>query len=145
MTESIPPEYRQTLLPNPLFSVSKLLTFPLPSQSLVKDTVDTRAFYSFGSNHHCSDSVVPHDAVADDLHGELPDTVDQHFVRGEDGVVSAAEAEETLIEEVEGVVLDTTGAVAEELGRGKRKKLRNGLYTTEALKWWVDTRKTKKT
>ncbi|KAF5381325.1 hypothetical protein D9615_008430 [Tricholomella constricta] len=47
------------------------------------------------------DSVVPHEAVADDLHGTLPTTDDQHFVRGEDGVVSAAEAEEVLVEEVE--------------------------------------------
>ncbi|KAF5372041.1 hypothetical protein D9615_008034 [Tricholomella constricta] len=87
------------------------------------------------------DSVVPHEAVVDDLHGELPETDDQHFVRGADGVISAAEAEEVLIEEVEGVLLDTTGAVAQDLGRGKRKKLRNGLYTAEALKWWADTKK----
>ncbi|KAF5384182.1 hypothetical protein D9615_003148 [Tricholomella constricta] len=80
------------------------------------------------------DSVVPHEAVINDLHGTLPTTNDQHFVRGEDGVVSAAEAEEVLVEEVEGEVLDTTGAVIEELGRGKRKKLRNALYTTEAFK-----------
>lgn len=89
--------------------------------------------------------MVPHEAVADDLHGELPDTDDQHFVCGEDSVVSAAEAEETLIEEVEGVVLDTTGVVAEELGCGKHKRFGNALYTTEALRWWVDTKKKRRT
>lgn len=56
---------------------------------------------------------------------------------GQDGVIPATEAEETLIEEVEGQVLDPTTAVEWE-GRGQLecKKIKNRLYTQENLRWW---------
>ena len=54
---------------------------------------------------------------------------------GQDGLILATEAEETLIEEVEGQVLNTTTAVEQE-GRGQRKKIKNRLYTQENLSWW---------
>ena len=62
---------------------------------------------------------------------------DAMFVEGQDGVISRAEAEETLVEEVEGVVVDATTSVAGTEGRGQRKKFRNKLYQEEGLKWWA--------
>ncbi|KAF5381323.1 hypothetical protein D9615_008432 [Tricholomella constricta] len=44
--EPVPPEYRQTLLPDPFLSVARLLAFPLPSQSQDNYCVDIRAFWS---------------------------------------------------------------------------------------------------
>lgn len=52
---------------------------------------------------------------------------------GQDGVIPATEAEETLIEEVEGQVLDPTTAMERE---GQCKKIKNRLYTQENLRWW---------
>ena len=75
------------------------------------------------------DSAVPLEAVQDLVHGLLPiDDAEGAFKLGEDGLISAAEAEETLIEEVEGAVVDTTSVREQDLGRGKRKKFRNRLY-----------------
>ena len=54
---------------------------------------------------------------------------------GQDELIPATEAEETLIEEVEGQVLDTTMAVEQE-GQGQHKKIKNRLYTQENLRWW---------
>lgn len=51
---------------------------------------------------------------------------------GQDGVIPATEAEETLIEEVEGQVLDPTTAMERE---GQCKKIKNRLYTQENLRW----------
>jgi len=54
------------------------------------------------------------------VHGILPtDDVEGAFTIGEDGLVSAAEAEETLVEEIDGVVVDTTSIREQDLGRGK--------------------------
>ena len=81
------------------------------------------------------DSSVPLEVVEDDVHGNFSTEPDQAFVMGQDGLIPATEAEETLIEEVEGQVLDTTTAVEQE-GRGQRKKIKNRLYTQENLRWW---------
>ena len=83
------------------------------------------------------DSSVPLEAVLDAMHGVLPREGDAMFVEGPDGVVSQAEAEETLIEEVDSIVVDATGSVAQTEGRGQRKKFRNKFYEEESLKWWV--------
>ena len=53
-------------------------------------------------------------------------------------LIPATEAEETLIEEVEGQVLNTTMAMEQE-GQGQRKKIKNRLYTQENLRWWDNT------
>ena len=50
----------------------------------------------------------------DDVHGNFSMEPDQAFVMGQDGLMPATEAEETLIEDVEGQVLDTTTAVEQE-------------------------------
>ena len=50
-------------------------------------------------------------------------------------LIPATEADETLIEEVEGWVLDTTMAMEQE-GWGQPKKIKNRLYTQENLRWW---------
>ena len=82
------------------------------------------------------DSSVPLEVVEDDVHGNFSMEPDQAFVMGQDGLIPATEAEETLIEEVEGqVLLDTTTAVEQE-GRGQRTKIKNRLYTQENLRWW---------
>jgi hypothetical protein len=67
---------------------------------------------------------VPLEAVLDAMHGVLP-WLDSKamFEEGPDGVISCAEAEETLIEEVNGVVIDATSSGAQEEGRGKLKVL----------------------
>ena len=75
------------------------------------------------------DSVVPLEAIQDLVHGLLPtDDAEGAFKLGQDGLISAAEAEETLVEEIEGVVTDTTSVRDQELGQGKRKKFRNRHY-----------------
>lgn len=75
------------------------------------------------------DSSVPLEAVLDAVHGTLPeDDSESLFVASMDGVISQAEAEETLVEEVDGVVIDTTSMVEQETGCGRRKKFRNRLY-----------------
>jgi len=75
------------------------------------------------------DSAVPLEAVQDLVHGVLPiDDAEGAFKLGEDGLILAAEAEETLVEEIEGVVVDTTSVREQDLGRGKRKKFRNRHY-----------------
>jgi len=84
------------------------------------------------------DSSVPIEAILDAMHGVLPQGSDEMFVEGSDGVVSRAEAEETLIEEVDGVIVDATASVAQAEGRGLRKKFRNKLYEEKALKWWAE-------
>ena len=56
------------------------------------------------------------------------DDTERAFKLGEDGLISTAEAEETLVEEIEGVVIDTTSVREQDLGRGKRKKFRNKHY-----------------
>ena len=40
-----------------------------------------------------------------------------------------AKAEETLVEEVEGVLINATGTALAEQGRGLRKKCHNKMYT----------------
>jgi hypothetical protein len=60
---------------------------------------------------------------------------DQAFMMGQDAMIPATEAEETLIEEVGGQVLDTTAAKEQE-GRGQHKKMKNRLYFQENLRWW---------
>ena len=60
------------------------------------------------------DSSVPLEVVEDDIHGNFSTEPDQVFVMGQDGLIPATEAEETLIEEVEGQVLDTTTVVEQE-------------------------------
>lgn len=82
------------------------------------------------------DLAVPLEAVLDAMHGDLPRESDGMFEEGPDGVVSRAEAEEVLIEEVDGVVVDATSSLAEEEGRGKRKRFRNKFYEQDALKYW---------
>jgi hypothetical protein len=78
------------------------------------------------------DSAVPFEAVEDFVHGILPtDDIQQQFVVGKYGLVSAAEAEETLIESVDGVILDTTSVLGQTLGRGQRKKFCNILYAAD--------------
>ncbi len=75
------------------------------------------------------DSVVPMEAVEDAVHGLLPTAEpDQAFIHGKYGLVSSAEAEETLVECVEGVITDTSSTMAQALGRGRRKKFRNRNY-----------------
>ena len=56
---------------------------------------------------------------------------------GQDGLIPATEAEETLIEEVGGEVLDITAAMEQE-GQGQHKKIKNRLYLQENF-WWWDT------
>lgn len=83
------------------------------------------------------DSSVPLEAIVDAVHGILPhDGPETMFVVGTDGVVSRAEAEETLIEEVNGVVVDATSTVGQEEGRGKRKKFRNRFYEPQN---WIES------
>jgi hypothetical protein len=66
------------------------------------------------------DSAVPLEAVQDLVHGVLPtDDMEGAFKLREDGLISMAEAEETLVEEIEGVVIDTTSVCEQDLGRGK--------------------------
>ena len=61
------------------------------------------------------DSSVPLEVAEDDVHGNFSTEPDQAFVMGQDGLIPATEAEETLIEEVEGqVLLNTTTAVEQE-------------------------------
>lgn len=75
------------------------------------------------------DSVVPLDAVEDAVHGLLPAAeLNQAFIHGKYGLVSTAEAEETLVESIDGVVIDTSSSMARVLGRGQRKKFRNRNY-----------------
>ena len=81
------------------------------------------------------DSAVPLKVVEDDVHGNFSTEQDQAFVMGQDGLIPATEAEETLVEEVGGEVLDTTAAMEQE-GRGQRKKIKNRLYLQENLRWW---------
>jgi hypothetical protein len=72
------------------------------------------------------DSAIPLDVVEDTVHGLLPiDDGEQEYIIGQHGIVSAAEAEETLVESVNGVILDTTSTTNQALGRGQRKKTRN--------------------
>jgi hypothetical protein len=75
-------------------------------------------------------------AILDAMHGDLPRESDRMFEEGPDGVVSHAEAEEVLIEEVDGVVVNATSSLAEEEGQGKRKRFRNQFYEQDALKYW---------
>ena len=83
------------------------------------------------------DCSVPLEAVLDAMHGVLPRLDSEAmFEEGPDGVISRAEAEETLIEEVDGVVIDATSSVAQEEGRGKRKKFWNRHFEQAALKYW---------
>ena len=84
------------------------------------------------------DSSVPLEVVEDDIHGNFSMEPDQAFMMGQDGLILATEAEETLIEEVEGQVLDTTTAMEQE-GQGQRKKIKNRLYMQENLRWWDNT------
>ena len=81
------------------------------------------------------DTCVPLEAVLDAMHGELTQESEGMFEEGLDGVVSRAKAEEALIEEVDGIVVDATSLVAQE-GRGKRKRFQNKLYEQDALKYW---------
>jgi hypothetical protein len=83
------------------------------------------------------DSSVPLEAVLDAMHGVLSQETDAMFVEGPDGVISHAEAEETLVEEVDGIVVDATSSATNAEGRGQRKKFRNKFYEEESLKWWV--------
>lgn len=56
-----------------------------------------------------NDSAMPLKAVADAVYGVLPtNNSEQAFIVEKYGLVSAAEAEETLVESVNDVVLDTT-------------------------------------
>jgi hypothetical protein len=86
------------------------------------------------------DTAVPLDAVIDAIHGNLD--VDDWFVPSEDGgLESTAEAEETLVEEVEGVKIDTTHLVEKLEGRGHRTKTKSKFYSDESLKWWAKGKK----
>jgi hypothetical protein len=92
------------------------------------------------------DSVIPMEAVVDHVHGELPSGDSNcDFIVGEDGrLQTIAEAEDTTVEEVDGVFVDTTVAVTAVMdleGRGWRKRTENKLYSVEVLKWWSDTKK----
>lgn len=79
------------------------------------------------------DVVVPLEAVWDVMAGAESD----QFVPGEEwGLESAAEAEETMVEVVDGIKIDTTHAVKQLQGRGQRKRIRNKFYSDEA---WVRT------
>ena len=80
------------------------------------------------------DSVIPIEAVVDSVHGVLPTGPEQQFQPTGEGLTSTAEAEETLVEEIDGVLTDTTGTAAGQQGRGLHKKFRNTLYTDKALK-----------
>jgi hypothetical protein len=87
------------------------------------------------------DCAVPLEAVQDAVHGLLPaDDVEQEFVVGQHNrLVSAAEAEETLIESVNGVVVDTTSTAEVHIGRGKRKKFRNTNYNPADFEFTHDS------
>lgn len=86
---------------------------------------------------HHDDSAVPLEAIQDLVHGVLPtDDPEGAFKLGEDGLILAAEAEETLIEEIEGVVIDTTSIREQDLGQGKRKKFCNRHYFWDG--WYLD-------
>ena len=71
------------------------------------------------------DSSVPLEVVEDDVHGNFSTEPDQAFMMGQDGLIPTTEAEETLLEEVEGQVLDTTTAVEQE-GQANVRKSRTG-------------------
>lgn len=87
------------------------------------------------------DSAVPLEAVEDLVHGVLPmDDIEQEFVVGEYGLVSAAEAEETLVESVDNKVIDTTSIIGQGLGRGRRKKFRNVLYSASNFEFTHDSK-----
>ena len=58
---------------------------------------------------------------------------------GQDGLIPATEAEETLVEEVGGEVLNTTAAMEQE-GQGQCKKIKNRLYLQENFRWWDKSR-----
>jgi hypothetical protein len=57
---------------------------------------------------------------------------------------TTAEAEDTTVEEVDGVLVDTmvaVSAVAELEGQGRQKRMENKQYLNEALKWWSNMKK----
>ena len=59
------------------------------------------------------------------------------FVPGEEwGLESAAEVEETMMEVVDGIKINTTHAVKQLQGCGQWKQIRNKIYSDEA---WVRT------
>jgi hypothetical protein len=60
------------------------------------------------------DSSVPLKVIEDHVHGDFSAQPDKAFVVGQDRLIPATEAEETLIEEVDGQVLDTTAAMEQE-------------------------------
>ncbi|KAF8196183.1 hypothetical protein BJ912DRAFT_1056612 [Pholiota molesta] len=87
------------------------------------------------------DSAVPLKAVEDAVYGVLPtDDTEQEFIIGPYGLLSAAEAEETLVESVNDVIVDTTSlAEQSSVGRGHRKKFRNTVYNPENFDFTHDS------
>jgi hypothetical protein len=80
------------------------------------------------------DSVVPLEVVAELMAGDAD--ISDEFVPGDEwGLVSTADAEETLREVIEGVEIDTTQATKNGEGRGQRKKMKNRLYPDDL---WVN-------
>lgn len=88
------------------------------------------------------DSVVPIGAAVDHVHGELADDGDDFIIDEEGTLQTTAEAEDTNME-VDGVLVDTTiaiAAIADLEGRGRRKRTQNKQYSEDALKWWSETK-----
>lgn len=88
-------------------------------------------------NSYGDDTVVPLNAVLDAVHGNLDD--DNCFVPDEDGgLESIAEAEETLVKEVEGIQTDMICLVEKHEGCGHQIKKKSKFYLDESLKWWTE-------
>jgi len=85
-------------------------------------------------NMWVDDTVVLIEAMADFVHGMLPDGPDQLFSSGVDGLTFRAETEETFVEEVESILVDATAMTAKVEGHGHHKKFCNTLYTDDAFK-----------
>ena len=82
------------------------------------------------------DTIVPLDTIIDAMHGNLD--IDDCFMLDEDGLESTAEAEETLVEEVEGVKINTTHLVSQLEGHGHQIKMKSKFYLDELLRWWAE-------
>ena len=104
------PEFFQELTQHRFQVVAPILT---PDEAHEEDLEDLEL------NSTGDDTVVPLDAVIDVMQGKLDDDKD-YYVPGEDGdLESTAEAKETLVEEVEGVKIDTTRLVEKIEGHGR--------------------------
>lgn len=113
---------------NPEFFAELTRGAETPLPALTADEIESEDMQESAINDPGDDCAVPLEAVEDALHGVLPTDSDQVFVSGSDGLLSAAEAEDTLVESVNGIVIDTSSVVQQVLGRGQRKKFPNNNY-----------------